>query len=222
MSSTAPSEQAEHPDSRRRSSRRKGDLREEQILAVVRELVQAKPLSAITIDDITSAAGVSRTAFYFYFASKEAVLTRLMDEVSEQFAQSHVWLATDGPNPERLIDELTSAATIWQSHGSVLACTLRSGYDDAYPLLGEYAERDKARFRTALQAKIERDQAAGLAPAGISAETLAWMIDILRNTRLAHLHEATPAALAIGIAEIAEAILRLIYAGQAPLTPVTE
>jgi len=198
--------------SRRRTGRSKGDLREDQILAVVRRLLTEKSMTAITVDDITTAAGISRTAFYFYFPTKQAVLARLMEEVSDGFAQTHVWLATDGPSPEALADELGGAAALWQANGAILACTLESNLTDLYPPLTDFVERVKARFRAGIEAKIARDQAAGLAPDTISPGTLAWMVDNLRNTRLAHLREAGPDELALGLSELAEAITRLIYA----------
>lgn len=196
---------------RRRAGRSKGDQREEQILAVVRRLLREKSMASITVDDITTAAGISRTAFYFYFPTKQAVLARLMEQVSDSFAMTHVWLATDGPSPESLAEELAGAAALWQENGAILACTLGPDVSDIYPPLGEFVTRVKERFATSLEAKIARDQQAGLASDSIEPATLAWMVEILRNTRLAHLRDAEPDVLATGLAELAEAITRLIY-----------
>jgi TetR/AcrR family transcriptional regulator, ethionamide resistance regulator len=212
MSATDPLPHLDEETSRRRAGRSKGDQREDQILAVVRRLLTEKSMATITVDDITTAAGISRTAFYFYFPTKQAVLARLMEEVSDDFAQTHVWLATDGPSPETLREELAGAAALWQANGAILACTLNSAYVDAYPPLSDFVERVKARFAAGLEAKIARDQVSGAAPDTIGPATLAWMVDILRNTRLAHLRDADPDALEAGLAELAEAITRLIYA----------
>ncbi len=40
-----------------------------------------RPLSAISVDDLARGAGISRPTFYFYFASKDAVLLSLLDRV---------------------------------------------------------------------------------------------------------------------------------------------
>ena len=60
----------------------------------------------------------------------------------------------------------------------------------------EFVDRIQQRFITGLAAKIERDRAAGLAPAGIDATTLAGLVEAVREARLA---------------QLAEAILRLVY-----------
>jgi len=37
----------------------------------------------ISVDDLARGAGISRSTFYFYFRSKDAVLLTLLDRVSE-------------------------------------------------------------------------------------------------------------------------------------------
>lgn len=79
-------------DGRRRRPRR-GDLRERAILDAAWELLLHKPLSAITIDDLARGAGISRSNFYFYFDSKDAVMralaTGVADEIRDAIAPFH-------------------------------------------------------------------------------------------------------------------------------------
>ena len=42
-------------------------------------LIQHRSFADISVDDLAKGAGISRPTFYFYFASKEAVLLSLMD-----------------------------------------------------------------------------------------------------------------------------------------------
>jgi TetR/AcrR family transcriptional regulator, ethionamide resistance regulator len=65
----------------RRAARPSGDDRELAILATAERLLAEKPLSAISVDDLARGAGISRPTFYFYFASKDAVLLTLLDRV---------------------------------------------------------------------------------------------------------------------------------------------
>src|SRR3954453_8847901 len=65
----------------RRSVRPSGDDRELAILATAERLLADRPLRAISVDDLARGAGISRPTFYFYFASKDAVLLTLLDRV---------------------------------------------------------------------------------------------------------------------------------------------
>src|SRR3954468_13909535 len=65
----------------RRPPRPSGDDRELAILTTCEKLLEQKPLSAISIDDLARGAGISRPTFYFYFPSKDAVLLSLLDRV---------------------------------------------------------------------------------------------------------------------------------------------
>lgn len=65
----------------RRSTRPSGDDRELAILATAEQLLEDRPLTEISVDYLAKSAGISRPTFYFYFASKEAVLLTLLDRV---------------------------------------------------------------------------------------------------------------------------------------------
>jgi TetR/AcrR family transcriptional regulator, ethionamide resistance regulator len=62
-------------------ARPSGDDRELAILTTAEQLLAERPLSAISVDDLARGAGISRPTFYFYFASKDAVLLSLLDRV---------------------------------------------------------------------------------------------------------------------------------------------
>jgi len=65
----------------RRSARPSGDERELAILATAERLLEDRPLTDISVDDLAKGAGISRPTFYFYFPAKEAVLLTLLDRV---------------------------------------------------------------------------------------------------------------------------------------------
>lgn len=68
----------------RRSARPSGDDREQAILATAARLLQDRPFAEISVDDLAKGAGLSRPTFYFYFASKEAVILSLLDPLIQQ------------------------------------------------------------------------------------------------------------------------------------------
>ena len=61
----------------RRATRPSGDERESAILTTLERMLEQRPFAEISVDDLAKGAGLSRPTFYFYFASKEAVLVRL-------------------------------------------------------------------------------------------------------------------------------------------------
>ena len=72
----------------RRTPRASGDERERAILATAEQLLEERPLSEISVEDLAKGAGISRPSFYFYFASKDAVLLTLVDRMVERGRRS--------------------------------------------------------------------------------------------------------------------------------------
>jgi len=68
----------------RRSTRPSGDERQAAILGTAVRLLAKKKFNDISVDDLAKGAGLSRPTFYFYFASKEAVLLSLLDPLIQQ------------------------------------------------------------------------------------------------------------------------------------------
>ncbi len=219
MTTKAPDEPQAN-QARRRGARTKGDEREDQILSAMRSLLADHPIDDVTIDDISSAAGISRTSFYFYFPSKQAVLTTLMERIWDDFASTHDWFDAVGPDPGGLREQLDAVAAIWQTNGSIMACAARTGYTSGYAPLQDFLARARARFVERLAAKIESDRSAGLAPDGPPAADLATLVAVMRDAGLSELTSST-AIVPVGdersttaddaLDTLTIAILRMIY-----------
>nr|WP_029116159.1 TetR/AcrR family transcriptional regulator [Mycobacterium sp. URHB0044] len=69
---------------RGRRTRPSGDEREAAILATAVRLLEHKKFADISVDDLARGAGLSRPTFYFYFASKDAVLLSLLEPLIQQ------------------------------------------------------------------------------------------------------------------------------------------
>jgi TetR/AcrR family transcriptional regulator, ethionamide resistance regulator len=78
-----------HTFAARRSANRRRRLEARQsILEVARLELQTKPFRELSVDDLMSATGLSRTAFYRYFPDREAVLLDLLEEVLGSMAET--------------------------------------------------------------------------------------------------------------------------------------
>ena len=75
---------------------------EEAILAAAREALDEKGFGALTMDAIAKRAFVSRTAVYFYFPNKRAVVDRLIQQAfSEMYLAASPYLDGEGDDVRR-------------------------------------------------------------------------------------------------------------------------
>lgn len=93
----------------------------EALLAATAGLLEGHQFADITVNDILSAAGVSRGTFYFYFDSKHDVLGEL---VRRAVAQGHEaagpWLANPTDKAAALRAGTSAGAQLWQANAPVL------------------------------------------------------------------------------------------------------
>lgn len=173
------------PRSSRREARepagRNSEL-EEAICAAAERLMSERPFTQLSVADVLAEAGVSRASFYFYFASKYALLERLAERVTGSvFGLSRAWFAGDDGDPRAQLREAVAGAfDTWAMHGPVIRAIIESG-----PAADEVAalwERLMGEFVDAAADRIRRDRAGGASYAdGPDAQTLAasllWMTE---------------------------------------------
>jgi AcrR family transcriptional regulator len=163
--------------SRRRA--RKGDLKEQAILATCERLLGEKPLGEIGVDELAAGAGISRPTFYFYFESKNAVLRALVERLADQmYAEAASWLAREGDSPEVTVSRsIEAAAQQWRDHGAVLRAAVEAW--GSVPELQAFWEDIVGRFVDQSAARIGEERDAATAPPGPEPEALAkaliWM-----------------------------------------------
>ncbi|MFT4074337.1 MAG: TetR/AcrR family transcriptional regulator [Asticcacaulis sp.] len=68
-----------------RSRTKPADVRQEELMDAALALFVEKGIAATSIDEIVTAAGVSKGGFYHHFASKDALLTALQDRYVSRF-----------------------------------------------------------------------------------------------------------------------------------------
>jgi AcrR family transcriptional regulator len=200
----------------RRAARVSGDDRERAILATAEQLLGERPLHEISVDDLARGAGISRPTFYFYFASKEAVLLALMDRLVEE-ARSGIELALLSDDPPRVVREgIASVHSTFREHRAVAIAA--SDARASSPALRELWSRVMEVFVQETAAAIESERARGAAPAGVPARDLAISLNLM-NERTFHatLSGEPPAIDDDAVLDaLVEVWLRAIYGTTAP------
>ena len=154
---------------------------EEAILDAARAALAEKGFDALTMDAIARKAFVSRTAVYFYFPNKRAVVDRLIQQASARCTsrRARTWTAT--------AIRVASCARRWRAwsrwstptRGLLLLAAQLSGARGEH--LPEEWEPFIMRFVERAEARIARDQEHGIAPDDIaprlSAQALLAMVE---------------------------------------------
>jgi AcrR family transcriptional regulator len=157
----------------RRARRASGDEREQAILATAERLLEERPLSEISVEDLASGAGISRPSFYFYFPSKEAVLLTIVDRiVAEAASNREEALARLAEEPRAGLRQGLQAS--FEAFGSrravsLAAAELRASSAEARELWSRVMQG----WVDDVAAIIESERARGAAPPGQPARDLA-------------------------------------------------
>lgn len=158
----------------RRAIRASGDDRERAILETAERLLEDRPLSEISVDDLAKGAGISRPTFYFYFPSKDAVVLTIIDRLVADAADSRqealATLAQGDPlaGLHKALEDLYGA---FRSRRAVAlaAAELRPTNSEARDLWSQVMEG----WVTDATALIEAERARGAAAPGQPARDLA-------------------------------------------------
>jgi AcrR family transcriptional regulator len=154
---------------------------EEAILDAAREALAEKGFAALTMDAIARKAFVSRTAVYFYFPNKRAVVDRLIQQAfSEMYIAASPYLDGEGEPRRELRASLTRVMAVVNSNGGLLLLAAQLSGARGEHLPDEWAPYIM-RFVERAEARIARDQQRGIAPDDIaprlSAQALLAMVE---------------------------------------------
>jgi TetR/AcrR family transcriptional regulator, ethionamide resistance regulator len=131
----------------------------------------------LNVERIATAAGISRTAFYFYFRDKRDLLMRLAGDVTELlYAQADIWFSGEGQDPEREIREaLTRIAELYEEHGVLIRAIVEvSTYEED---IATFWRGLLNRFIDATARRIEEEGAVPAGRAQATALALIWMVE---------------------------------------------
>ena len=164
----------------RRATRPSGDDREAAILRTLEEMLAERPFAEISVDDLAKGAGLSRPTFYFYFASKDAVLARL-------FAQA---ITASGAGQQQSLDVPEDPQGAWHDgiyaffdalrpHRAVLLAGLGAMATNAE--LKEMWSAYMSSWVDYTSALITRERERGAAPDTIPAHDLATALNLMNE-----------------------------------------
>jgi TetR/AcrR family transcriptional regulator, ethionamide resistance regulator len=138
-------------------------------------LAEGATFAELNIERIATRAGISRTAFYFYFRDKRELLVRLTGEVNaELMAAADTWWSGDAD----MRTALQQISDIYDAHGRLLRAVVEvATYDEE---VARYWRALVGRFVDATRERIEAEQRTGAAlpgPAHATAFALVWMAE---------------------------------------------
>ncbi|HJT96572.1 MAG TPA: TetR/AcrR family transcriptional regulator [Mycobacterium sp.] len=168
----------------RRTARPSGDDREQAILATAERLLEERPFTEISVDDLAKGAGISRPTFYFYFASKDAVLLALFEQVITE-ADSVFERHAQNPPTDRY-DAWRSGINVFfetfVKHKGVTraAHEVRASNSAVRDLLATYM----AKWIDSTAATIEAERTQGAVPTTLPAHDLATALNLMNERAL--------------------------------------
>jgi len=134
----------------------------------------------LNIERIARRAGISRTAFYFYFRDKRELLLRMTESVTDElFRQGNVWFTGDERPDVELRQALRNVAGLYRHHGDVLRAIVQAAATDE--AVGRFWHAILDRFVDATEQRIASQQATGggavVEDARATAFALCWMTE---------------------------------------------
>lgn len=163
------------------------------ILHALEEMLGEGPFAPISIDQIARRAGITRTAFYFYFPDKREVLMRLTEDVAAAlFEQAERWWQGDGDGPVEIAAALPKIVRLYLDHGTLLRAAAE---------VATYDEEVRAFWRALVERFVERgerrvrdEQAAGRVARDLRARETVWVLSwMIERACYQHPADATPA-----------------------------
>ncbi|RDH77385.1 TetR/AcrR family transcriptional regulator [Mycolicibacterium moriokaense] len=169
----------------RRGVRPSGDDRELAILETAKRLFENRSIAEVSVDDLARGAGLSRPTFYFYFASKDAVLVALFKRAIHE-ADIAFGEHTQTPPPADRYEMCRSGISVFfdtfARHRGVTraAHEVRASHPEVRELLVKFMDK----WIDATTAMIESWRAQGLAPTTLPARDLATALYLMNERAL--------------------------------------
>lgn len=116
------------------------ELLQDSIMEAASRLFIQRGFQGTSMGDIAEAMGVTRTAIYYYFRNKEAILRELTSGITEMAAKLAVGVTTEHADPEETLRKLVA------QHASLIL---------ANPLQFRVVERNEEQLSPAIKKKAE-------------------------------------------------------------------
>ena len=207
------------PSRRPDSPTEKRQAIETAVLQAMEDLLgESAPYASLSVERIARRAGISRTAFYFYFADKRELLMRLAAKLSDElYGEADAWWSGAGDGPAQLTAALGKIAAVYRAHGPLVCAIVElSTYDEVvgpfwHALVGRFVDASAERIAT----ETEAGRAAPPSPEA-TAFALVWMTERT-------LHQMVVRDGAIADDALVDALARVwvatVYGGSQPRHP---
>lgn len=158
-----------------RRSVNRGDLRRTALLGALDELLRQQTLEEVNVAEVSRRAGVTRSAFYFYFESKAMAVMALMAELYDEASEATDLLVKAEGEPEaRIRQVITSLFDSVDKTPHTYRALLEARTTSAS--VRELWEAGRAEFAGMVAEMIQRERAAGRATEGPDAAGLAAVL----------------------------------------------
>ena len=158
----------------RRGSNR-GDARRDALLQAFDELLREQSLEQVNVADISERAGVTRSAFYFYFENKAVAVLALMQGLYDAAADANELLVkAEGEAEERIRTAITMLFDSVDSSPHTYRALLEARASS--PVVREMWDAGRADFAGVIAGMIDTERAAGRALDGPPAEATASVL----------------------------------------------
>ncbi|GEP32559.1 TetR family transcriptional regulator [Nocardioides szechwanensis] len=168
----------------------RGDARRTALLESLDEILREQNLAdssldSINIAEISRRAGVTRSAFYFYFENKQAAVAALMEEMYDQAFVATGELSGDATPAGNISATIIGLFDAWERHQHVFRAMLDARATS--PAVRELWDSDRQSFVGPVAEMIGAERAAGRAPGGVDATSVATVLLELNDRMLERL-----------------------------------
>lgn len=153
----------------------RGDDRRDALLVAFEELLREQTLEEVNVAEISRRAGVTRSAFYFYFESKAMAVMALMQGLYDAAAAVNETLVhAEGEPEQRFRSAITSLFDAVDRSPHTYRALLEARA--ASPAVRQMWDAGRADFASVIAGMITSERAAGRADEGAGAEALASVL----------------------------------------------
>jgi AcrR family transcriptional regulator len=136
----------------RARARARRSATEQAILDATEALLAERSFHELTVEDVMTSTGMTRTAFYRYFPDLEAVLLRRLSEIGDELREAaDRWLDPEADAEGGLMDAGRALAEVYQRHGRLLLA-----YTDAASSSPDLAAAWRAMVQTFVEPALQR------------------------------------------------------------------
>jgi AcrR family transcriptional regulator len=187
----------------------RSDERRAEILVALEALLRDAPLDDITVADIAEAVGMTRSAFYFYFDSKETAVAALSEQMyADAAAGASALFSLTGTPRERIEAQMRSLVDTWAAYRHLYRAMLDARHK---PEVRASFDAGRESFIAPVALMIDAERAAGQAPAGPDSTALATLLLELNDHAVERLARGDALPVADRVDALVAIWLRSIY-----------